>query len=297
MQTVARERQESETSRELRLRVRDGISDSGIPQREVARRVGMEETKLSKSLRGTRRFTPDELIGIATVAGVTVNWLMTGSDSADGPSAAPDPAILPGRIADTPDRVQKRLEILDAAWHLFGERGLRGTSIAEIAARCGVSSSAVHYHFASKRELFAECLRYSVKRAFDRQVASLEPGEGHAERLKHLVELQLPTGAELTTEWSIWLQSWSAVVVGALSEEDHAQAYGRWYRTVRDVLEEGRSAGAFAFPSLDDVTMILTALIDGLGVKVLVGLISADEMRDQVHRCIDRTIVAHAPPD
>jgi len=135
-----------------------------------------------------------------------------------------------------------------------------------------------------------------VKRAFDRQVATLAPGEAHADRLKHLVELQLPTGAELTTEWGIWLQSWSAVVVGAISEEDHAQAYGRWYRTVEDVLAEGLEAGAFAFPSLRDAAMMLTGLIDGLGIKVLVGLITADEMRDQVHRCIDRTIVAHTPP-
>src|SRR5699024_5724166 len=147
------------------------IADSGLAQREFARRIELDETKLSKALRGTRRFSSAELVRIATVGGVTVNWLVSGSDSASGPAAVPAAAILPRRVRETPDQVRRRQEIVEAAWLLFASRGLHGVRIAEIAAQAGVSTPAVYYYFESKRELFEETLRYSVKLAFDRQVA------------------------------------------------------------------------------------------------------------------------------
>src|SRR5699024_1305401 len=124
----------------LRERVRTCIADSGLAQREFARRIELDETKLSKALRGTRRFSSAELVRIATVGGVTVNWLVSGSDSASGPAAVPAAAILPRRVRETPDQVRRRQEIVEAAWLLFASRGLHGVRIAEIAAQAGVST-------------------------------------------------------------------------------------------------------------------------------------------------------------
>src|SRR5699024_10497716 len=129
-------------------------------------------------------------------------------------------------------------------------------------------------YFPSKRELFEETLRYSVKLAFDRQVASLHLIDGPEERLKHLIGLQLPAEGTGASEWSIWLQSWSEVAVGAGAQENQSQAYRRWYRTVHDVLREGQEAGVFVPGPIEDLATQLTSLIDGLGIKVLVGTIS-----------------------
>ncbi|MDN5821292.1 MAG: helix-turn-helix domain-containing protein, partial [Brachybacterium sp.] len=62
----------------VRSRVRWSITESGLAQREFARRLGLDETKLSKALRGTRRFSPTELAQIADIADVTVTWLLSG---------------------------------------------------------------------------------------------------------------------------------------------------------------------------------------------------------------------------
>lgn len=51
----------------------------------------------------------------------------------------------------------RRAVIEGAAAEAFAERGYRGTSIDEIAARSGVSPPVVYDHFASKRELY-RCL-------------------------------------------------------------------------------------------------------------------------------------------
>lgn len=61
-------------------RVRDLIEASGLSQQAFAQRVGLDATKLSKSLTGTRRFTSLDLAEIAEVGGVTVDWLITGEE-------------------------------------------------------------------------------------------------------------------------------------------------------------------------------------------------------------------------
>jgi len=47
-----------------------------------------------------------------------------------------------------------RERILDAALDLFGERGLTGTTVRDIAARAKVNVAAISYHFGGKDELY-----------------------------------------------------------------------------------------------------------------------------------------------
>jgi len=52
-----------------------------------------------------------------------------------------------------------RTRILDAAEHLFAERGFRGTSVRAITGLAGANLAAVGYHFGSKAELLAAVIR------------------------------------------------------------------------------------------------------------------------------------------
>ena len=57
----------------------------------------------------------------------------------------------------------RRAEILDAASALFSETGTRGTTIAAVAARAGMTDAGVLYHFKSKKELVLAVLeRFDV---------------------------------------------------------------------------------------------------------------------------------------
>lgn len=61
-------------------RVRGLIQRSGLSQHAFADRVGLDDSKISKSLRGTRRFSSLDLARIAEVGEVTVDWLLTGDE-------------------------------------------------------------------------------------------------------------------------------------------------------------------------------------------------------------------------
>jgi AcrR family transcriptional regulator len=49
----------------------------------------------------------------------------------------------------------KRAQLIEAAWHLFGGQGFGKTTIQDIADQAGISKGAVYLHFRSKSEILA----------------------------------------------------------------------------------------------------------------------------------------------
>lgn len=56
------------------------IEVSGLNRRAFGLRVGLDESKMSKSLSGARRFSSVDLARIAELCNVTVDWLITGEE-------------------------------------------------------------------------------------------------------------------------------------------------------------------------------------------------------------------------
>jgi AcrR family transcriptional regulator len=263
---------------ELRERVRVLIRTMPGAQRDFARAIGLDETKLSKALSGTRRFSPHELIRVAEHCGVTVNWLLNGSDDAAN-----------GQLGHT----EPRRRILETAWRLIAERGYHRVRISDIAEACGTSTAAIHYHFPTKDDVLNEALRYTVKLAFDRQVAELHTIADAHERLLRLIELQLPAEGQLRAEWSVWLQVWNESAVNPEMRSLYWDSYNRWYRTVEMTIRTGQQQRVFCELDAGQVTAQLTAMIDGLGIQVLTCRpgSSVATMRELLHDFIDRNII------
>ena len=185
----------------------------------------------------------------------------------------------------------KRRTIIDKSWWLFAQQGYDTVRIADIARECGMSPAAVHYYFPAKREIFAEVLRYSVKLAFDRQVAELHTVTDPVLRLKRLIQLQLPAGEAGRAEWSIWLQTWAQVAVHPEARDNHTHGYRRWRQTVLDIVADGQRSGSIRQDDAESLALDITTMMDGLGIKVLTGMLTVDQMYRQIESFIDRTIV------
>jgi AcrR family transcriptional regulator len=78
----------ADTDGDVSVRVRQVIGETGCSQREFARRIVMDPSKLSRSLSGSRRFTAAELARIADAGGVDAAWLL-GASGTGGSGAAP----------------------------------------------------------------------------------------------------------------------------------------------------------------------------------------------------------------
>ena len=281
-------REDGPSSEATGLRVREAIRRSGLKQRKVAEAIGIDETKLSKALSGRRRFTADELLGVATVTGVTVRWLL--GDESQVSAAPPNSA----NVADTDEDATPKRSIAEAAWTLFGRHGFDSVRIADIAAASGVSAPSIHYYFANKSELFDAALDYSVKLAFDRQIAWLDDISDPAQRLERLLKLQSPLGRTERGEWSIWLQTWARMALEGSTLSNYPRSYERWSRTVQTTIEDGQRTGCFQSGEPRAMADELTSLLDGLGIKVLTGVMDAETLSLRLRSYLDRVIMQPA---
>ncbi|MFJ7262949.1 TetR/AcrR family transcriptional regulator [Streptomyces globosus] len=64
--------------------------------------------------------------------------------------------------------VERRRAMVDAAIELFARNGVRGTGVAAVAARAGVTPSALIHHFGSKDGLVRAVLQEADRRALER---------------------------------------------------------------------------------------------------------------------------------
>lgn len=272
-------------------RVREAIRAAGRSQRRVAEETGIDETKLSKSLSGQRRFTDPELVDLARCTGVTVARLLGEEGEDAAVSVTPPQLDTPGATPASPDQDRRHREIVEAAWRLFAAKGFDAVRISDVAAAAGVSSAAVHYYFPGKPALFAATLMHSVTLAHERQIARLTAVADPVERLWRLLDMQSPHGEDGRLEWSIWLQSWNRVALAQGTDEEYLEIYRRWSETVRAAIADGQQLGAIHSGSSEAMTQELTALVDGLGIQVLTGVLDEETMSHRIVEYVQRRLL------
>lgn len=83
---------------------------------------------------------------------------------------------MPNQAVKKPPRQDnRRVQLLDAAASLFGERGFHATSMRDIAKAVDMLSGSIYYHFESKEEMLLAVYTEAAKRvaeAVDKAIAS-----------------------------------------------------------------------------------------------------------------------------
>lgn len=179
---------------------------------------------------------------------------------------------------DGGDAPSARDRILQSACELIAERGIGGARIAQIAKAAGVSTALVHYHFRTREVLLAETLDYAfdvasavhLRQAGEHDDAGETAGSA-ARRLADVVEQSLPTTAPGRREWQLWAELWLGAARDPGLRPIAAQMYARYRTWIATAVAEGVAAGEFARVDPGVTADLAMALIDGLGLRVLLG--------------------------
>ncbi|GAA1548919.1 TetR family transcriptional regulator C-terminal domain-containing protein [Streptomyces albidochromogenes] len=284
---------------EVAARVRRVIDTAGVSQREFARRIVMEPSKLSRSLSGTRRFTVAELARIADTADMDAAWLLgTRTEAAARPSAVRrDRASAASAPAGG-----RPLQIVRETVRLIAERGFHAVRVADIAEACATSTAAIHYHFPGRDELLEAAVRWCVDEDSAHRAAHIADAEDAAEALRRLIELRTPYTRHRRWQWGVWLDLWAEAARCTAVGRLHTAYHHQWRALVADVLRRGVEQGVFRPTTDPDADALrLTALIDGLAAQVLAAApgagpgTSPDAMRTALLAYVDATLAVPGP--
>ncbi|MBO1767377.1 TetR family transcriptional regulator [Allobranchiibius sp. GilTou38] len=167
-----------------------------------------------------------------------------------------------------PYRAQTRRKVLDAAYVVFGERGIAGTSLEQVAAVAGLTKGAVYSNFRSKDELV---LTLMEEHAADRITKSLQAMETDLtpSQVAHQVGVVLAQEMRADAGWHRLLAEYAA-----LTRRDPAGAEGlrQGRREVRDavagVLDRLVETFGVTLPMPSaDLAIVVLALGNGLALE------------------------------
>jgi AcrR family transcriptional regulator len=197
--------------------------------------------------------------------------------------------VSPGRL----NREGARDRILAAAVDRIAGEGIDDVRIARIAMDAGVSTALVHYYFATREVLLAEALEYSFEHAGDLRIGDDRvAGTSQSQHLARMVDQCLPTTPGLERDWVLWVELWLRAVRHHELRPIAEQLYGRMHDWFAAAIRAGRQAGEFGPCDADEVADRALALIDGFGIRSLLGdsAVSLERARGSVGAVLARDL-------
>lgn len=180
--------------------------------------------------------------------------------------SAPKPSGAPTQREQR--TAMRREQILRAATEIFGSRGYRNGSLAEIAEQVGMTHAGILHHFGSKNQLLLEVLDH--RDAADvKHLEGRHPPEG-LELFRHLVET-----ARLNAGRPGIVQTYAVLSADSVTDDHPAQQYFRdrftelremIARSLRQVCDPDRMPTG---DQLDTAASAIIGVMDGLQVQWL----------------------------
>ncbi|MEV7445408.1 TetR/AcrR family transcriptional regulator [Streptomyces sp. NPDC091204] len=182
----------------------------------------------------------------------------------------------------------RRRAILTSAARVIARSGVRGLRVADLAAEAGVSTALIYYHFKDRPGILRHALAFIGDRA-DRYTAT---GEGRVaarpsdprQLLEQTLLLEFQDLPEVRENSTAWGELRAHSVFDPELREELATAGAAWVAEVAGHLAELRPAAP-----ADAVTAAaerLTALLEGLSVRWLSGLLPVEHARGLLREAI-----------
>jgi AcrR family transcriptional regulator len=179
----------------------------------------------------------------------------------------------------------RKPQIIAAAAEVLYERGLFDTRIGDIAERAGTSSPTILYYFESKDRLLEEAVEYADRTFYERLSEGQDHFDDPADQLVHLIE-ETSLGPGGLNDYTLWMEIWVRARRDPTVRRSYVRLDRRQRMLIADIVRDGQQTGTFsAGADPDDFALMLSGLMDGLGVQVTLGQpdVTPDRMLD---RCL-----------
>lgn len=184
---------------------------------------------------------------------------------------------------------------MDATYRALCEQGYANLTMADIAEELGKSTSLLHYHYDTKRDLLAAFLEHIVEE-FEGKLADLD-GENPRERLESILEMFVFSAQdEDRREFHLAVLELRAQVP---HEDPYREPFLRSEESVRTaiagVVREGIEAGVFEVGDPEETAALVFAAMDGARARQIT--LGIAEYTETVKRTLLNRILSDSLPE
>jgi TetR/AcrR family transcriptional regulator, transcriptional repressor for nem operon len=134
---------------------------------------------------------------------------------------------------------ETRERIIAKAAELFNQRGLEGTSMADLMEATGLEKGGIYRHFPSKEAVAAEAFDYAWEEAFQERVRDLGSISGSVDRLKHLIANFVERRSSIPGGCPLLNTAVDSDDGNPVLRERARQALGNWQKLLISIINEG----------------------------------------------------------
>jgi len=164
-----------------------------------------------------------------------------------------------------------RQTILDSAMQVITEKKISGTRLREIAARAGISTGTLNYHFPSK-ELLLQSLLNEMDRIFneERPVFLSEMGLNPTRKLKWFLDQERQLLSDRMELAEVFIDFWGHGLADEQIRVKIQRMYDRWRGDIEATLAESIASGAFETSDARLVSALIVSLMEGAALQYLI---------------------------
>jgi AcrR family transcriptional regulator len=137
--------------------------------------------------------------------------------------------------------------LLSVAMKLFVKRGYKGSSVAEITRKAGLTRGALYCHFQTKEHLAKELIKLFEDKYLNGMTAYVEKESGSPlKRFERMMRFNVWFAGE-HSDLCLFMTTISAEVCGSRNRlEPYLKSiYRRWSKFIMRILKEGKQVGEF----------------------------------------------------
>jgi AcrR family transcriptional regulator len=181
--------------------------------------------------------------------------------------------------------------ILEAACRVIAREGADGLRMGAVAREAGVSSALIHYYFATRSDLLVNAFEHADREADKAATRAIEGIPLAADRLARLLVVYAAADPVFREDWILWVEMWRSAIFDERLRSSVSASNRAWADQVADLIRDGAEDGSI--PPVADVhlvTLRLTAVVDGLGLQIISGLISHEVAADVIRSAIEQEL-------
>jgi len=174
-------------------------------------------------------------------------------------------------MARQADHNERRKLFAAAALAVIAREGLEGLTMREVAKEAGFTTGALTHYFQSKDEVLIAASEAGAD-VVRPEMDDAATGASARAALQDLLYTVLPTSPGMKAQWRFWMAFWERAAHSPQVQRVMRERYFEYTNRVATVIRRSQEQGETARDiDADRVAREIIALIDGIGVQVMIG--------------------------